>query len=247
MMSEMYFVYLIECKDGSLYTGITTDVERRLAEHKAGIGGHYTRAKQAVKVVYTEQRLDRSSASKREAEIKSWPRNKKLDLIRSKNRMRLTMQEKRELAVKKSRNGRGIFARRNFLPGETIFEVTGAFVTCNEDDDMDEETRANTYRYDEDKYISPQGRMGDFLNHSCEPNAKVVKKDGRLFIVAIVAVAKGEEVVIDYSTITAPDDSWEMQCNCGTSKCRGIIRKFNSLPLITRKRYRALGMVPKYT
>lgn len=78
----MYFVYLMECKDGSLYTGITTDVARRFSEHKKGIGGHYTSAKEVVKIVYTEEHLDRSSASKRESEIKSWPREKKLDLIK---------------------------------------------------------------------------------------------------------------------------------------------------------------------
>jgi putative endonuclease len=77
----MYFVYIIECKDGSLYTGITTNVERRFVEHKKGIGGHYTSAKEVVKVVYTEQHPDRSSASKREAEIKSWRREKKLAMI----------------------------------------------------------------------------------------------------------------------------------------------------------------------
>lgn len=77
----MYFVYILECKDGSLYTGITTDVKRRFDEHKRGIGGHYTRAKGVVKVVYTEKHPDRSSASKREAEIKGWPREKKLALI----------------------------------------------------------------------------------------------------------------------------------------------------------------------
>jgi len=79
----MYFVYLIECKDGSLYTGITTDVKRRFAEHKSGLGGHYTSAKEVVRVVYTEQHPNRSSASKREAEIKSWPREKKLALIKN--------------------------------------------------------------------------------------------------------------------------------------------------------------------
>ncbi|MCR4333717.1 MAG: GIY-YIG nuclease family protein [Patescibacteria group bacterium] len=77
----MYFVYLLECKDGSLYTGITTDVERRFKEHKSGMGGHYTRAKEAVRVVYTEKYPDRSSASKREAEIKGWRREKKLTLV----------------------------------------------------------------------------------------------------------------------------------------------------------------------
>lgn len=78
----MYVVYMVECKDGSLYTGITTDVVRRLAEHKAGMGGHYTRARGAVKVVYTERHPDRSSALKREAEIKKLPRTKKFELLK---------------------------------------------------------------------------------------------------------------------------------------------------------------------
>ena len=65
----MYFVYLIECKDGSLYTGITTDVERRFHEHKNGIGGHYTSAKKVVRVAHIEKYPNRSSALKREAEI----------------------------------------------------------------------------------------------------------------------------------------------------------------------------------
>ena len=77
----MYLVYILECGDKSLYTGITTDLKRRFAEHKAGEGGHYTRARRAAKLVYSEKHSDRSSASKREAEIKSWPRKKKLDLL----------------------------------------------------------------------------------------------------------------------------------------------------------------------
>ncbi len=77
----MYFVYLLKCKDGSLYTGITTDVVRRLKEHKAGEGGHYTRARGASKMLYSEDHANRSSASKREAEIKGWPRAKKLRLV----------------------------------------------------------------------------------------------------------------------------------------------------------------------
>ena len=80
----MYFVYLIECGDGSIYTGITTDVERRFQEHKDGKGGHYTSVKKAVRVLYSESHKDRSGASKREAEIKSWTREKKLELVKSK-------------------------------------------------------------------------------------------------------------------------------------------------------------------
>jgi putative endonuclease len=79
----MYHVYILECSDRSLYTGITTDVSRRFSEHKNGKGGHYTHAKKAVRIVYVEQKPNRSSASKREAEIKRWTREKKLALIRS--------------------------------------------------------------------------------------------------------------------------------------------------------------------
>ena len=77
----MYFVYLIECSDGSFYTGMTTNVERRFNEHKNGDGGHYTSSKKAIRVVYTEEHPDRSSALKREAQIKGWTRQKKLNLI----------------------------------------------------------------------------------------------------------------------------------------------------------------------
>ncbi len=77
----MYFVYVLECADTSLYTGITTDPARRLKEHQKGEGGHYTSAKRAVRMAYTEEHPNRSSALKREAEIKSWPRGKKLSLI----------------------------------------------------------------------------------------------------------------------------------------------------------------------
>lgn len=77
----MYYLYILECKDGSLYTGITTDVARRLAEHKTGKGAHYTRAKGAVKMRYTEEHVGRSDAQKREAEIKRWGRTKKLEFI----------------------------------------------------------------------------------------------------------------------------------------------------------------------
>jgi putative endonuclease len=73
-------VYLLECGDESLYTGITTDLARRVEEHKAGKGGAYTRAKKVKKILYSEKHKSRSSASKRESEIKTWPRQKKLTL-----------------------------------------------------------------------------------------------------------------------------------------------------------------------
>ena len=77
----MYFVYLILCGDDTIYTGITTDVERRFREHREGTASKYTRAKKAVKILYTEKFTTRSEALKRESEIKSWKREKKLTLF----------------------------------------------------------------------------------------------------------------------------------------------------------------------
>ncbi len=77
----MYFVYVLECGDRSLYTGITTDLKRRFAEHQQGDGGHYTRARGAKKIVYTEKQPNRSSALKREAAIKRMSRAQKVALI----------------------------------------------------------------------------------------------------------------------------------------------------------------------
>jgi len=79
----MYFVYIIKCKDKSLYTGITTDVERRFLEHRDGIGARYTRARGVLRVVYTERCKNRSLASKREMEIKKLSRIEKLNLLKN--------------------------------------------------------------------------------------------------------------------------------------------------------------------
>jgi putative endonuclease len=76
----MYFVYLLQCADNSIYTGITTDLERRLDEHKSGKGGHYTSSHGAKKIIHTERFATRSAASKREAQIKGFRRQKKLEL-----------------------------------------------------------------------------------------------------------------------------------------------------------------------
>ena len=77
----MYFVYILECSDGTLYTGITTDVARRFDEHVKGVGAHYTRVHGVKRIVYVERSKNRSLAQKREATIKHLSRAKKFELI----------------------------------------------------------------------------------------------------------------------------------------------------------------------
>ena len=76
-----WFVYMIECADGSLYTGVTTDIERRVEQHNSGCGARYTRARRPVRLVYSEPALDRAGAQRRESAIKQLSRAGKLDLI----------------------------------------------------------------------------------------------------------------------------------------------------------------------
>lgn len=77
-----YFVYILKCKDDTLYTGIATDVERRLDEHNnSDKGAKYTRVRRPVALVYTEELEDRSTACKREYAIKQLKREEKLRLI----------------------------------------------------------------------------------------------------------------------------------------------------------------------
>ena len=75
-----YYVYLLRCRDGTLYTGYTDDPERRLRVHNAGKGAKYTRSRLPVELVYQEQCPDKSAALRRERAIKALSRSQKLAL-----------------------------------------------------------------------------------------------------------------------------------------------------------------------
>ena len=83
--SRPWYVYLLECSDGTLYTGCTPDLDRRISAHNAGRGAKYTRARRPVLLVYHEALPNRSAALRREAEIKSLTRAEKRLLINQNN------------------------------------------------------------------------------------------------------------------------------------------------------------------
>lgn len=80
----MFFVYLLECGDRSLYCGYARDLEARLREHSLGKASKYTRSRLPVRLVYSEKMPSRKAAMKREAEIKRLPRKQKLALVSAK-------------------------------------------------------------------------------------------------------------------------------------------------------------------
>ncbi|HDS1218438.1 GIY-YIG nuclease family protein [Stenotrophomonas sp. TWI143] len=73
-----WFLYLLECRDGSYYAGISTDVDARFAAHRAGTGARYTRARPPLRILAVREYPDRSAASRAEWQLKQLPRERKL-------------------------------------------------------------------------------------------------------------------------------------------------------------------------
>ncbi|SES24092.1 GIY-YIG nuclease family protein [Salisediminibacterium halotolerans] len=85
MNVKRYYVYILQCSDNSLYTGYTTDMNRRLLVHEQGKGAKYTRGRGPFQLVYQEVFAEKTEALRREIEIKKLPRTKKEQLIQTQN------------------------------------------------------------------------------------------------------------------------------------------------------------------
>ena len=81
-MEKKNYTYILECRDGSLYTGWTNDIEKRVEAHNSGNGAKYTRARRPVKLVYLEESQTKEEAMSREYAIKQMTRQKKLEMIK---------------------------------------------------------------------------------------------------------------------------------------------------------------------
>ena len=82
-MESQWYLYILRCRDNTLYTGITTDVEKRLEAHRSGKGAKYTRGRAPLELVYQESCGSHSNALKREAEIKKLPRTAQETLVKT--------------------------------------------------------------------------------------------------------------------------------------------------------------------
>jgi uncharacterized protein len=151
-----------------------------------------------------------------------------------------------EFSVRKSKHGGvGVFANRNFRVGQTITEITGNIIHWRTVLSIGGMIQDNTFRFSNQYFLSPDG-IGNYVNHSCEPNAGIVKLDNRLYLKAIGKIIAGQEIVFDYSTIIGDDDTWTMKCQCGSDLCRNYIKNFGSLPTNFKDTYIKLNIVPSY-
>lgn len=152
----------------------------------------------------------------------------------------------RGVEVREARNGRGLFATRRFRRGALILPVTGRIYHHSVLWNRGGTFADNCYRYGPETYLDPGDSVARFVNHSCTPNAGVGKDRHRLFLFARAAIAPGDEIVFDYATTLGDDDIWTMRCNCGTSACRGRVKRFGALPADVRAAYLDEGLVPRF-
>ena len=98
-----WFLYILKCKDNTFYTGITTDLERRLTQHNDGSASRYTRSRKPVKIVYSETCDDHSTALKREWAVKKLSREKKEVLVKRRKRKTVAAPKKNKSKTLDSR------------------------------------------------------------------------------------------------------------------------------------------------
>lgn len=153
------------------------------------------------------------------------------------------------LVVRSVRNGQGIVALKSFATDAMVCAIRGQVVKAARlwrYWDSDPRRGANCFRYDADHYLDPEGEIGAWANHSCNPNTGVIKTPSRLLLKAIRPIAASEEVTHDYSTLLGADDVWTMRCNCGSPRCRGVVRNIGKLPNELMARYRRLAIIPSF-
>lgn len=136
--------------------------------------------------------------------------------------------------------GRGLFAGEPIAAGMEILRLTGPHLTLHEVRAKGPSQAANALQIGIDRYLDLD-EPGRFINHSCAPNAAVIRDT---VVVAIRPIPAGEEIRFDYSTTIS--DGWTMACRCGAAECRGLVVAFQLLPETIRRRYALLGHVQRF-
>jgi SET domain-containing protein len=160
----------------------------------------------------------------------------------------------KNLEVKQSNNGLGLFAKKDFKKGEIILEFIGKIMCDHELDKIKNPKKRKkiddySLQIGEHIYLIGTGEdkniYDDFINHSCDPNAYIKIWGNKVLLVALKKIKKGAEITYDYST-TMYNDPWSIKCNCQSKICRGYIKEFRYLPRKIKDKYYQMNILPDY-
>jgi hypothetical protein len=141
--------------------------------------------------------------------------------------------------------GKAVFASRNIERGAEVIRFGGRPVFAAQIPRVYFGASDRYMQIDHDLYLGPSGSADDFFNHSCNPNAGIrFQRDG-VYLEALRAIKRGEEICWDYST-TMLSSKWLMKCDCRTSSCRGYVGDFNLLSPTRASFYLKLGVVAPF-
>ena len=146
----------------------------------------------------------------------------------------------RLFVVREGERGLSVLASRKIEPGEEILTFSGEMISFSQAVAKGKHM-GDPLQLAEGIYIDLQD-PARCVNHSCDPNCGLLH--GRN-LVAIKTIQPGEELSFDYST-TMNEDFWEMECNCKSKNCRGIIKDFKYLPEALQQLYLNLNIVPQF-
>lgn len=156
-----------------------------------------------------------------------------------------TLAAEPPLEVRPTRFGKGVFARKEFQPGEKILQFKGRIYTKTEYLSKVNPEKCHYMQIGEETFLGPTTSPDNFVNHCCEPNAGLKVHNGKAFLVAINKITSDQEITFDYSTSMA-EDHWEMDCACGVPSCRSRVRDFKYIPKEVQVKYLQLGIVPDF-
>jgi hypothetical protein len=141
--------------------------------------------------------------------------------------------------------GKAVYAAADFVEGDTLIEFTGRRFRADQVPSLMRGRGDRFVQVTPDHYMGPSGRIDDLVNHSCAPNAGLRFTEDGVYLVAVRAIAAGEEIAWDYST-TLRESNWHMICQCKAAECRRVIGNFDSLEPDRQEWFRARNLVAPY-
>jgi hypothetical protein len=141
--------------------------------------------------------------------------------------------------------GKAVFAAAPFAEGDVLLEFTGRRLPADQVPSLMHGPSDRFVQVTPDHYMGPSGQLDDLVNHSCAPNAGLRFSGAGVFLVAIRAIAAGEEIAWDYST-TLRESDWHMLCQCKAADCRRVIGNFETLDAERQEWFRARNLVAPY-